>query len=659
MLIEGKKISKQIEVSDGKIESVVLTNKLTGKTLTYGKNSKEFIIYYRAGKKKLFKDNLVIMSSDDMTISEENDNTLVFHKIDNELEWTVTVSYDIDPKSGAIKKYLNVHCSNEDIVLDRIDLERVQLPANCFRWSIPQPKEMVYVPAKIMTMGQPIYFQDFFAGGEFCMAENNIYNGYTTATYYYGRSFKELCDGSDLTTVTYVVGAGRKDDFNVMRADFFEYVSTFARQAKFRVQYNSWYDYMLDIDSEKITSSFIKIADGFKKADYRPLDCYVVDDGWTNYKESKFWEFNSKFPNEFNKESELTKELNSTFGVWFGPRGGYTTQTVKYAKLLEKIGYFKNWRSQDICTGDPRYIADLCKKMADFCLKYNVEYYKIDGFAKKPCSAKHHGHPVGKGNGEYFYTFLWEEWLKGFAEIRKACPDVFLNITSYAHCSPWFLSMCDAIWINNSSDMGFNGKGSNLDQCLNYRDGRYCDFYETRQIQFPNAYVYNHEPCYAERNVNVSLPAIKRETIVYTDEEFERYLTMCMMRGTCFVELYLSPSMLDDNKYKILAKVLKWTEDNIDIIKNSQYFGDDPKKGCIYGYYAYNDGQAIMAIRNSDDKPRSYALDNAKLSHTQGGYSISQFYPTQEKVEKVATGKEYNINLKPFEMRLYKIELDK
>lgn len=41
MLIEGKKISKQIEVSEGRIESVTLTNKITGKTLNYGKDSKE------------------------------------------------------------------------------------------------------------------------------------------------------------------------------------------------------------------------------------------------------------------------------------------------------------------------------------------------------------------------------------------------------------------------------------------------------------------------------------------------------------------------------------------------------------------------------------------------------------------------------------------
>ena len=55
--------------------------------------------------------------------------------------------------------------------------------------------------------------------------------------------------------------------------------------------------------------------------------------------------------------------------------------------------------------------------MCEFCRLYDVTYFKIDGFAKRPCGSRGHGHPPATGTGVAFYTYLWEEWMKGLEKV--------------------------------------------------------------------------------------------------------------------------------------------------------------------------------------------------------------------------------------------------
>ena len=478
-----------------------------------------------------------------------------------------------------------------------------------FSWRAPVGKR-VFQPAKIAAMGQPVYSGDIFTAIESPMGENTIEGGRVRMRYYTGRKFSQVSEGGAYTPPSVILGGGEKAEFTAMRRDFFRYVRTFSRPERFRIQFNSWYDNMLDIDPNNIKSSFTAVYEGFKNAGLRPLDCYVVDDGWTEYDKPEFWAFNDKFKEGFTKEAELTRSFSSSFGVWFGPRGGYTTQTPVYASHLEKIGYHKNKLSRDICTADGKYVKDLCALMADFCVKYNVRYFKIDGFAISPCYAKDHNHPPARGlTGKAFYTYLWECWCKGFEHIRSVCPDVCLNITSYTHCSPFFLKWADYVWMNNASDMYYIGKGDNLSQCLNYRDSRYRDLFEVRQVQFPAAHLYNHEPCYAERNYNPPLPAPSHKTVVYTDEQFALYLKCCMMRGSGLAEVYFSPSMMDGDKWNIAARTLEWAEKHYGVLSHSEFFGGDPAKGEVYGYIAFDGKDYALMLRNAGDTEKEYSFE--------------------------------------------------
>lgn len=660
MEFQSKSIIKGIDVADGKIVGAYVVNKITGNKINQLGYECGISYFVKTGilrKKAFFDSNRMNVVS----IDESGVELAITH---GGIDWNVCIAFVPDEKSGVLRKTIKISASNPSVVIDYVDLDCFDASQAEFKWSIPKVKKRVMIPAYITTMGQPYYVEDIFFGGEFPVADNRIQDNKACSRYYIGRSFEEIAKDGVYTTVEFVMGGGRQAGFHSMRADFFKYVETIAAQpAKFRLQFNSWYDNMLNIDSAKIAKSFKEIAGGFEEAGLRPLDCYVVDDGWIDYKSAKFWEFDfDKFPDEFKNESILTKELGSTFGVWFGPRGGYTQQTYKYAKLLESIGYPTCKQSYDICTCSPKYIKDLCARMVQFCDKYNVGYFKIDGFAVTPCKAKDHGHPKGEGDGLYFYTFLWEEWTKGFENIRKAYPDVFLNVTSYAHCSPWFLKWCDAIWLNNCNDMGYAGKGDNLSQCLNYRDGKYRDFFEIRQLQFPISNLYNHEPCYAERNCNPPMtsnlqnPGPAHPTVVYDIDQFKTYLYMCMMRGTGFAELYFSPQMFDRQRYSAATEVLQWAEENFETIRHSVFFGSSPEEGGVYGYYAFHEGKGILAIRNSSEETATYAFDHKALCFDGNGYEIERFYPIKGDVATVASGDKYDIVLQPFEVRLYNIK---
>ena len=131
-------------------------------------------------------------------------------------------------------------------------------------------------------------------------------------------------------------GAARSvSEVGVIRQDFFSYIETIARPTKVRMQYNSWYDWMMTITEERINTSFKRMERGFTQHGLRPMDSYVVDDGWNNYNVSDtersgttsnvsgFWEFNSKFPTGLQGAAQIAHRYGSDFGIWLGPRGGY------------------------------------------------------------------------------------------------------------------------------------------------------------------------------------------------------------------------------------------------------------------------------------------------------------------------------------------------
>ena len=175
---------------------------------------------------------------------------------------------------------------------------------------------------------------------------------------------------------------------------------------------------MMFIDDENIIESFKAVDKQLSETGVRPLESYVVDDGWNSYgpdedwkyqrnrdgsfkldaegnkiidegkvgrsghaaNTTNFWAFNDKFPNELTPSSSLVKKLGSNFGVWIGPRGGYNY----YGDLADIVSRQVDGKAKgskaggSIDVADQRYVTAFGDMAVDWMQKWDVNYWKWD-----------------------------------------------------------------------------------------------------------------------------------------------------------------------------------------------------------------------------------------------------------------------------------------
>lgn len=245
--------------------------------------------------------------------------------------------YTVFDSKHYIYKNIYMKASGENVSkvkLDFIDSEHFVLGESVKQsWSRPDMSK-AHISGFLVALGQPVYINGMFFGNEFPECYNNIENNTAFIRYYSGKSLSELKlnENGEFALWRNVFGSARSFDLEVIKSDFFYYIRDISLPFKFRVQYNSWYDHMMDINSENIFDSFFEIEKGLTQHGVPPVDSYVVDDGWNDYT-GDFWKFNAKFPNELYEASKTAKKLSSDFGLWLGPRGGYIYMSVHLARI--------------------------------------------------------------------------------------------------------------------------------------------------------------------------------------------------------------------------------------------------------------------------------------------------------------------------------------
>lgn len=685
--IGNEYLAREFSLADGKVRTQMIENKRTGKDpirIIPGPLSEEFVI------RTLGPDSVTVdicsskLSLDDVQIMNEGTDgkKLLFHYKSfrqGEVDWQINMVFIMEKRKHYMRKYLEITVPDSQrrkARLDYIDFEPMKLPENCVIWTHPEMDQGVGgVSGYYISLGQPVYIQAMFLGLEFPAAETEIMKDNVVGIRYYsGKSFemlaaeKRLQDGT-FSTWKEVIGATRSTDIDVIQTDFFSYIHDIAAPIGLRMQYNSWYDFMMDINENNILDSFREVERGLTQNGVRPIDSYVVDDGWNAYgpwleeNTAKFWSFNSKFPNQLSTPSDLSHRLASDFGLWLGPRGGYNYY-IKFARFLEENRNGKlNLNSNDICTNHKVYLQKLKSFFLDCQKKYDINYWKLDGFLVHPPQPDPQGNYISGGyQGMYYVTEHWERWIDIFQAMREERgekkDDLWINLTCYVNPSPWFLQWGNSIWMQNSQDIGrLNVKRlSQLDQLLTYRDDRYFDFVKTRAFQFPLAHLYNHDPIYG----NTAGLAEKMD-----DDEFRTYLMMMATRGTAFWELYYSYNMMNEGqKWVINADVLHWVSDNYEILKHAKLVGYTPAKGALYGYSAWSGREGIISFRNPSDQTQEFTitLDRAigMPEGLKGLYRtvVWTYRTTEEKeIEKnhlFGYGEKITLNLQPGEVQIWK-----
>ncbi len=618
-----------------------------------------------------------------------------------------------------MRKFLEIDVPDEQMAkaeIDYIDLESLKVLKDDAQWTIPRGKGgIVEMEEFKANLGQPIYIQGMFFGCEFPAADTEIVDGTGFMRYYSGKTFSRLKEDNQLTTddkyVTWqtVAGAARSTEQEVIQADFFEYIKSIATPSEFRTQYNSWFDNMMLIDDKNILESFIEIDRELNKAEVSPLDSYVVDDGWNAYNDGTipagehkksgskintegFWTFNEKFPNELTTSSELVRKFGSNFGVWVGPRGGYNFYGY-LANIIQQAGKGSK-AGNSIDVADRVYVDNFTKMAVDWQERFDVNYWKWDGFADNaqynhfnnvggadgvPVYSETNHHMVGGYHQMYHVTDLWEAWIDLMEAARQSAEkenidDLWISLTCYVNPSPWYLQWANSVWLQCTADQRDASFGTTkMNKQITYRDACYYDFLKNHQFQFPLQNLYNHDPVYGKEGTGMTVNTA-------TDEDFQNYLYMLSTRGTAFWELYYSDSIMTDGKYEITGEFLEWAEANYRMLKNSKMIGGKPDvtklnnfdsneaQAEAYGFSCFDGTDGIISLRNPSanaDKTIKFTFDRTMGVAEGAGtlnYYLEHSYLLSDKSAQTGTleyGKEYSVTLKPNEVRILRVSKEK
>ena len=331
------------------------------------------------------------------------------------------------------------------------------------------------------------------------------------------------------------------------------------------------------------------------------------------------------------------------------------------------------------------YVKNLTDMFCDFQDRFQVNYWKWDGFAD---GAQYGAFPAADGvpgyandhmtggyQNMYHVTDLWEAWIDLMEAVRanaeeNEIPKLWLSLTCYVNPSPWFLQWANSVWMQCTHDQKDANFGlSKMDKQMTYRDSVYYDFLVNHQFQFPLANLYNHDPVYGKEGTGMTKNNV-------SDEEFQNYLYMQSTRGTAFWELYFSDSLMNDEKYEVTGEFLEWAEENSHILRNAKMIGGMPDRTFLenassneayaeaYGYSCFDGNDGIIAIRNphsSQAKTINFTFDRIIGVPEDAGtldYYMIHSYRMPEGNDLTGSftyGQTYSFTLQPNEVRMFQI----
>lgn len=615
-VLENPYMSRTLAVKDGVLSTQQIVNKQAGTNLV-PVSCQEFALRISEGTDKEGTDRILtakdfVVESVDKKFSSSI-KSYRFRLKNKTHKLTVDVCYELAEDNFYGHKYLEI-TSGKKVTLEKIDVESIAFEDAFQNYKlklITARKSGGWKPG----LGQPVYTTATatFWGMEFPGAFNTVEEGNTiTCGYLRGR---ELLPNERYTTYRSVVGMA--DDKNFIDDTFFCYIDRIRRRpARLQVQYNSWFDYGGRVSKETFAKSLRKVHDELVvRRGCRPLNAYVIDDGWQDKGKSvtwadTVWKINNKFASYFKDSRKEVLKAGSTLGIWLSPASIFGARP-----MVDRMrGYGFEALSYGMSMTGEKYMGKLEDRVIDLA-RHGVSYFKFDGLFGhlniRDFELQGRGTPAMPQLGldgfstsderlndpkydelkSYYLVAGTERLMKIFDGLHKVNPDIFIAITNAAYLSPWWLSYVDVVWLINAGDAA---KGKDRTGELVYRDHVYHQIWEQENTKFPMNSIFNHEP--------------KKVTANEDRKSFKDYLFMNLSRGTGFVELYLKTDSLSATDWDVLAEGLKWTYQAFPTFKRVRMHGGNPKRNEVYGYTAWNDKQGYISIHNPSAEQREYKI---------------------------------------------------
>lgn len=430
------------------------------------------------------------------------------------------------------------------------------------------------------VQGSPVGIQDAYFGIENPLSDSLVFNGRSRLSLTQALPIEP---GHDFT-VSAVAGVSRHGQ---MRRDFQIYVER-ERTHPYRpfLNYNSWYDigYFTPYTQKDAENRIKTIGDELVRKRGVQFDSFLFDDGWDD--RSGNWKFSHDFPQGFRPLCALASSFGAAPGVWLSPWGGYSKPKEIRVANGQKLGL--ETRDGGFDLSGPKYYAVFHKAVLDMLHNDCINQFKFDGTGNAD-----HVAPGSVFNSDF------DAAIHLIADIYKAKPDTFINLTTGTYPSPFWLRTADSIWRGGEDDM-LRGVGTKRQRWITYRDS---DTYRNIVVKaplFPINSLMLHGIIYAQKNERLN----DDPGHDFPDEVHSFFAT-----GTDEQELYVTPDLLKDADWDVIASTAKWARANADILRDSHWVGGDPGRLEPYGWAAWTPEKAFLTLRNPDQVPRTILIE--------------------------------------------------
>ena len=432
-----------------------------------------------------------------------------------------------------------------------------------------------------------------------------------------------LAPGASMT-FTAVWGAMKPGEEDQFRRAFAQYLNAErAHPHRMLPHYNSWYDLCINRNDRPVSGRFtreeaLKSMRAFRTELYEKrgvfINSYLWDDGWDEW--NSLWGFNTNYPNGFRElADEAHKVPGASISCWMSPFGGYGGSCGRRIDYAKRNGIIDR-DAPGLQLSKPTYYKAFSGRVLQMIRDYDMNLFKFDR--------------MGSGSDANGAADRYAADLRAVgnlcAEMRAAKQDVFINCTVGTWASPFWLMWCDSIW-KGDNDCSWTGNvGTARQKWVTYRDNIMFDRIFSKSPLFPLNSMMMHGIIVCPSSPHNTMRDYKGTgNYEYKGEkyatptacaDFAAEVWMGMALGTGLQEYYISPNLMSDVWWDILANGVKWVKANESVLTDAHWIGGDPADGRdmasmgraqpkdIYGYAALGKTKGIVMLRNPSDKPQ-------------------------------------------------------
>jgi hypothetical protein len=428
--------------------------------------------------------------------------------------------------------------------------------------------------------GSPLIAGNFFLGFESPLSESSVVGD---------RGVSEFESGVP-------IGAGQTARYSAvigvapagqMRRAFLTYLER-ERAHPYRtfLHYNSWFDigFGNPYTQQEALNRIHAFGEELHKKRGVTLDSYLFDDGWDDLND--LWKIRSDFKDGFAPLTKAAAEYGAAPGIWLSPWGGYARAKQERLATARRDGY--EIVDGGLALSGPRYYALFHNAVVGMVSKYGVNQFKFDGT----------GNVDQVVNGSAFSSDF-DAAIHLIGDLRQLKPDIYINLTTGTWPSPFWLVYADSIW-RGGDDTDFAGVGSDRERWITYRDGSTYDGIVKLGRLFPLNSLMLHGIVFAQQAPGLSTDP---------QADFANEVRSYFGSGTQLQELYITPSLLTEANWDVLAETAKWSRRNASTLVDTHWVGGDPKWLQVYGWAAWSPEKAILTLRNPNSEAQEITLD--------------------------------------------------